>query len=117
IYTAQPPLYKATRGKSERYLKDEAELQAHLVAEGANGAGLTLHSGETITGAHLDELIAHARTAVAALNNFPRHYPRFVLEQAAISGAMNPDILSDAGKAAEAARYIALRLATLSEEY
>ena len=59
---------------------------------------LTLHSGETISGAHLDELIAHARTAVAALNNFPRHYPRFLLEQAAIAGALNPEILSDAGQ-------------------
>ena len=54
---------------------------------------------------------------MAALGGFPRHYPRFVLEQAAISGAMNPEILSDAAKAAEAARYIALRLDTLSEEF
>jgi DNA gyrase subunit B len=117
IFIAQPPLYKASRGKSERYLKDEPELQDYLIAEGASGTVLTLHSGETMSGAHLDELIAHARTAVAALNNFPRHYPRFVLEQAAISGAMNPDILSDAAKAAEAATYIAQRLDTLSEEY
>jgi len=117
IFIAQPPLYKATRGKSERYLKDEPDLQDHLIAEGASGAVLTLHSGETISGAHLDELIAHGRLAVAALNNFPRHYPRFVLEQAAIAGALNPDVLSDAGKAAEAAQYIAQRLDTLSEEY
>jgi DNA gyrase subunit B len=117
IYIAQPPLYKAARGKSERYLKDEPELQDHLVAEGASGASLSLHSGETITGAHLDELIAHGRQAVAALGNFPRQYPRFVLEQAAIAGALNPEVLSDAGKAADAAKYIALRLDTLSEEY
>ncbi|HKQ10948.1 MAG TPA: DNA topoisomerase (ATP-hydrolyzing) subunit B [Rhizomicrobium sp.] len=117
VFIAQPPLYKATRGKSERYLKDEPELQDHLIAEGAAGATLNLHSGEAISGAHLDELIAHARQAVAALNNFPRHYPRFVLEQAAISGAMNPEILSDAAKAADAAKYIAQRLDTLSEEY
>jgi len=117
VFIAQPPLYKATRGKSERYLKDEPELQDYLIAEGAAGAVLTLHSGETITGAHLDELIAHGRQAVAALNGFPRHYPRFVLEQAAIAGALNPEILSDAAKAADAAKYIAQRLDTLSEEY
>jgi DNA gyrase subunit B len=117
VFIAQPPLYKAARGKSERYLKDEAELQDHLIAEGATGATLALHSGETITGAHLDELIAHARLAVAALNNFPRHYPRFVLEQAAIAGAMNPDVLSDPAKAAGAATYIAQRLDSLSEEF
>jgi DNA gyrase subunit B len=117
IFIAQPPLYKASRGKSERYLKDEPELQDYLIAEGASGAVLTLHSGETISGAHLDELVAHARAAVAALNNFPRHYPRFLLEQAAIAGALNPEILSDATKAEEAAKYIAQRLDTLSEEY
>ncbi len=117
IFIAQPPLYKATRGKSERYLKDEPELQDHLIAEGASGAALNLHSGETISGAHLDELVAHGRQAVAALNNFPRHYPRFVLEQAAIAGALNPEILSDEVKAADAAKYIAQRLDTLSEEY
>ena len=38
IFIAQPPLYKATRGKSERYLKDEAELQNYLIEEGAAGA-------------------------------------------------------------------------------
>src|SRR5579883_2057346 len=117
VFIAQPPLYKAARGKSERYLKDEESLQDYLVQEGLAGATFTLHTGETIAGAHLDELIAHARQAVAALNGFPRHYPRFVIEQAAIAGALNPDILSDAGKAAGAATYIAQRLDSLSEEF
>ena len=117
IYIAQPPLYKAARGKSERYLKDEASLQDYLVEEGLSGASLTIHTGETMAGADLTQLIDSARQAVTALNGFPRHYPRFVLEQAAIAGAMNPDVLSDPGKAAEAARYIAQRLDSLSEEY
>ena len=117
IFIAQPPLYKAARGKSERYLKDEDELQNHLIAEGTSGGTLTLHTGEVITGADLDTLVEHARTAAAALDNFPRHYPRFVLEQAAISGALNPEILNDADKAKTAATYIAQRLDTLSEEF
>ncbi len=117
VFIAQPPLYKAARGKSERYLKDEAELQDYLIDEGASGAVLTLHNGTEISGAHLHELIVHARQAVAALNGFPRHYPRFVLEQAAIAGALNPDTLNDADKAIDAARTIARRLDTLSEEY
>ena len=116
-FIAQPPLYKAARGKSERYLKDEEELQNHLIAEGSSGTSMTLHTGETISGADLDTLVAHARTAAAALANFPRHYPRFVLEQAAISGALNPEILNDAEKAKAAAIYIAARLDTLSEEF
>jgi DNA gyrase subunit B len=117
IFIAQPPLYKAARGKSERYLKDEDELQNHLIAEGSAGASLTLHTGEAIAGSDLDTLVEHARTAAAALANFPRHYPRFLLEQAAISGAFNPEILNDAEKAKQAAAYIATRLDTLSEEF
>jgi DNA gyrase subunit B len=116
VYIAQPPLYKATRGKSERYLKDERELAEHLVAEGSSGASFTLHTGEVLAGADLDALIVKARAAAAALDGFPRHYPRFVLEQAAIAGALNPEVLGDKEKAEEAANYIAKRLDQLSDE-
>jgi len=116
IFIAQPPLYKMTRGKSERYLKDERELENHLIAEGSAGASFTLHSGETMTGADFDALVEKARAAKHALEGFPPHYPRFVLEQAAISGALNPDILNDQTKASEAATYIAHRLDQLSDE-
>ncbi|HEY7978342.1 MAG TPA: DNA topoisomerase (ATP-hydrolyzing) subunit B [Rhizomicrobium sp.] len=116
LYIAQPPLYKAARGKSERYLKDETEFQNYLVSEGSQGASLTLHSGETVSGADFDAIVEKARTAVSALNGFPPHYPHFVLEQAAIAGALNPDVLNDKDKAAAAATYIAQRLDHLSDE-
>ena len=116
IFIAQPPLYKATRGKSERYLKDERELTDHLIAEGSSGTSFTLHTGEIIAGADFDALIDKARVAAAALDGFPRQYPRFLLEQAAIAGALNPDILNDTAKAAESAAYIARRLDQLSDE-
>jgi len=116
VFIAQPPLYKATRGKSERYLKDERELTDYLIAEGSAGAIFTLHTGETFAGADFDALVAKARAAVAAIEGFPRHYPRFLLEQAAIAGALNPEILADAARASETALYIARRLDKLSDE-
>ncbi|MFL5237097.1 MAG: DNA topoisomerase (ATP-hydrolyzing) subunit B [Rhizomicrobium sp.] len=116
LFIAQPPLYKATRGRSERYLKDEAELDDYLVSEGSEGLGITLHTGETIAGADARNVIEKARAAVAALKGFPQHFPRFVLEQAAIAGALNPEILNDRDKAAAAAGYIARRLDSLSDE-
>jgi len=117
IYIAQPPLYKATRGKTERYLKNQEEYDDYIISEGSEGATLTLQNGETLAGADFDALVAKARIAVSALNGFPQHYPRFVLEQAAIAGALNPEILADATKAKDAAEYIARRLDVLSEEF
>ena len=117
VYIAQPPLYKATRGKTERYLKNQEEYDDYIISEGSEGAVFTLHSGEAMSGADFDALVAKARQAVAALNGFPPHYPRFVLEQTAIAGALNPEILADKEKANEAAKYIAIRLDTLSEEF
>ncbi len=116
LYIAQPPLYKVARGKSERYLKDERELEDFLVAEGSTGASFTLHTGEVLSGNDFDEVVGKARAAKAALEGFPRHYPRFVLEQTAIAGALNPDVLVDPEKAIEAANYIARRLDLLSDE-
>jgi DNA gyrase subunit B len=116
LFIAQPPLYKAARGKSERYLKDERELEAHLIDEGSKDTVLTLHTGDQIGSAHLLHLIERALAARTALDGFPRHYPRFVLEQTAIAGALNPEILSDKDKASEAASYIARRLDQLSDE-
>ncbi len=69
-----------------------------------------------MTGADFDALVEEARAAKAALDGFPRHYPRFLLEQAAIAGALNPEMLNDAAKAADAAAYIARRLDQLSDE-
>ena len=116
LFIAQPPLYKASRGKSECYLKDEQEFEDYLVAEGSEGASLALSNGETIAGADFRNIVEKARAAVAALKGFPPHYPRFVLEQSAIAGALNPEILNDREKASAAAEYIARRLDLLSDE-
>ena len=42
LYIAQPPLYKVMRGKSERYLKDDEELNTYLIESGTDGEVLIL---------------------------------------------------------------------------
>jgi len=88
LYIAQPPLFKVARGKSEVYLKDQRALEDYLLGEGAEGAALELATGETRAGADLMDVIEAARSARGALNAFPTSAPRFVLEQAAVSGAL-----------------------------
>lgn len=40
LFIAQPPLYKIKKGKQERYLKDEAMLEDHLIELGTENARL-----------------------------------------------------------------------------
>ena len=57
IYIAQPPLYKIKHGKSEQYLKDDNELNAHLLKLALDGAELRPAQGaEPISGSALEEL-------------------------------------------------------------
>ncbi|MBU3260588.1 DNA topoisomerase (ATP-hydrolyzing) subunit B [Roseovarius sp. PS-C2] len=90
LYIAQPPLYKVSRGKSEVYLKDEPALEDYLIQQGTDDAVLRLGSGEEIIGQDLVRVVEEARQTKRILEAFPTHYPRHILEQAAIAEAFLP---------------------------
>ncbi|HEX4710106.1 DNA topoisomerase (ATP-hydrolyzing) subunit B [Phenylobacterium sp.] len=98
LYIAQPPLYKASKGKSVRYLKDDAELEIYLIDEGVDGATLDLSNGERITGADLLAMVQTARGAKANVERLAARAPAFAIEQAALAGLLGPD--GDPAKAA-----------------
>ncbi|OAN84739.1 DNA topoisomerase (ATP-hydrolyzing) subunit B [Sulfitobacter geojensis] len=113
LYIAQPPLYKVSRGKSEVYLKDQAEMDDYLITQGTDGAMLRQGNGEEITGADLARVVDNARQLRRVLEAFPTHYPRHILEQAAIAGAFVPgaveaDLQGVADKVAKRLNLIAL---------
>ncbi|MCG6857410.1 MAG: DNA topoisomerase (ATP-hydrolyzing) subunit B [Salaquimonas sp.] len=116
IYIAQPPLYKVTRGKSSRYLKDERALEEYLIEGGLDEARLELINGEVRTGADLRAVIENALTVRGLIDNLHSRYNKDVIEQAAIAGALNAELMSDAGAAEEAAAYVARRLDAIAEE-
>ncbi|MCP4327542.1 MAG: DNA topoisomerase (ATP-hydrolyzing) subunit B [Alphaproteobacteria bacterium] len=118
LYIAQPPLYKAKRGNSERYLKDDSELDRFLIDAAIDEAVLTLHSGEQVAGKDLRQLVERAQIICKLLDPLIRHVgDADVVEQAAIAGVLNPDILSDGEQAAAAAQYIAGRLDAMAGEH
>ncbi|NKX45019.1 DNA topoisomerase (ATP-hydrolyzing) subunit B [Roseicyclus persicicus] len=90
LYIAQPPLYKVSRGKSEVYIKDQHALEDYLIQQGVEGAVLRLPNGEEIAGADLARVVEGARSFKRILEAFPTHYPRHILEQAALAGAFDP---------------------------
>jgi DNA gyrase subunit B len=100
LYIAQPPLYKASKGKSSRYLKDEAEMQAFLIDEGLDGASLDLAGGERMIGADLAALALAARQAKANIDRLSARAPAFAIEQAALAGLMEDggDVSRAAGR-------------------
>ena len=90
LFVAQPPLYKVSRGKSEVYLKDQGALDDYLVQQGIDGTVLRLGSGAEMAGQDLVRVVEEARQLRRVLEAFPTHYPRHILEQAAIAGAFVP---------------------------
>ncbi len=116
LFIAQPPLYKVTRGKSESYIKDERALEDYLIAVGLDDAALRLASGEVRTGADLGAVVETSRQLRGALSALHPRYNRAVAEQAALAGALAPNLLDDLNAAAAAAARTAARLDALSED-
>ena len=101
LYIAQPPLYKATKGRSEVYLKDDAALDDYLVDAGLSTMMLE-RGGEGLTGAHLRPLVEHARRMRTLMRYVPRRYDPVIIETLALGGALTPDMPREARAAAVA---------------
>jgi DNA gyrase subunit B len=117
LYIAQPPLFKAAKGKSAIYLKDERALDDHLIQTGLDGATFQLGDGSVQAGGDLHRSVDIARSVsnlVKPLSLSRRVTSQAVIEQAAIAGALNPEILADTAKGLAAADYIARRLDAVS---
>ena len=92
IYIAQPPLFRAKRGKGETYIKDERDLETYLIHRAAESRTVKLN-GREISGAALEQLLhrlmtyrkylrlverrGHVREAIEALLDADAHDKSF----------------------------------------
>jgi len=99
LWIAQPPLYKATKGRSEVYLKDDAAMDDYLVDAGV--ATMVFEAaGSPRTGNDLRDLVDHARRMRTLMRYVPRRYDAGIIEVLALAGALDPALDRDTRQAA-----------------
>ena len=112
LYIAQPPLFRAKRGQSEVYLKDQPAMDEYLKEQGLRDVVLELSEGQQIAGADLNALMMMTIQASKSIHAMARIVgSAHVVEQAAIAGVLTRDGIINP----EAADYLAKRLEGLSD--
>jgi len=89
IYIAQPPLFRAKRGKSETYIKDERDLEAFLVKRSVEGRVVRIPAtGREIAGPELEKLLQRMIAHQKFLETVERRgHPREIVEALLSAGA------------------------------
>ncbi len=100
IYIAQPPLYKVKRGKQERYIKDDTEMQAYLLDAALDGASLS-GEGESqpLTGTALGALCNEYLSVENTIKRLARRYDSKLLKVLIYQSSLTPESLQQAGAA------------------
>jgi DNA gyrase subunit B len=108
LFIAQPPLFKVSRSRSEVYLKDQGALDRYLVDAGLADRLLETAGGAR-GGADLRALVEFSLRLRNLLAFAPRKYDSAIIEQMALSGALDPGL--DRATRAAALDFTAERLA------
>ena len=82
IYIAQPPLYKVKKGKQERYVKDDSELNNYLLQIAIDGAELHPSAdAPAINGLALEQLAQQYQQVMSSIQRLSRRYNGTILEK------------------------------------
>jgi DNA gyrase subunit B len=87
IFIAQPPLFRAKRGRQETFIKDERELEAYLTRRAAESRTIELASGKTVSG----EALEHSLERLTAFRKLLQTVERRVPARDAILGLLERD--------------------------
>jgi DNA gyrase subunit B len=97
LYIAQPPLFKVKRGKSERYVKDEASLQNYLLDLALGSVRIAPSGGAALDDQPVRTLLAHAADYERLLQNLAlRRIDERVVDAAISASVPAEDDLTDA---------------------
>ena len=111
LYIAQPPLYRAKKGESEQYLKDDPEMEEYLIRAGLKDTVLTISDGAQIAGQDLYDRVKQAQRAKRLLEPMSSKLTNAeVAEQAAVLGAFNQILLDSEEQSQLVADALARRL-------
>jgi DNA gyrase subunit B len=97
LFIAQPPLYKVKRGKQERYLKDEATLEDHLIELGTENIRVrATNDGNGLTGQSLQSFVKKvARWEKLMALIMRKRKNRVVIEGLLLEEQFSEDMLKD----------------------
>ncbi len=101
VYIAQPPLYKVKKGKQERYVKDDAELEQYLLQMALDNARLHVSAGSPpISGEALEQLARNYSAVLATIKRLSMRYHGDILEKMIYLPEVTPEMVED-GEALE----------------
>ncbi len=96
LYIAQPPLYKIRRGNNDTYLKDDEDLQTHLINGLLDEGKVVLGSGKTLQGEELRGKLEALAEVTQRVEMMARRLPQHMLEAAVLVDLFNADAENNA---------------------
>ena len=105
LFIAQPPLYRARKGKKDLYMKDQAALDEFLISNAVEGIEV-LGAGKEhgISGKPLRELAVRLKRFRAALSNLDKRCDARIVAALIRASGLGREALRDRAKVEEAAQ-------------
>jgi DNA gyrase subunit B len=94
LYIAQPPLYKYKKGKREQYLKDEKELEKHLISSSLFENQIQINN-ETISNEEVNLIVTKYSNYIKTINSYNRHFDSQLLRHLIETSCLNTEIMKD----------------------
>lgn len=117
VFIAQPPLYKAKKGKQEQYLKDDDALTAYLLNIALENASLHVNEDAPgISGSALESMVKQFNSVQKMINRMAKLYPKSMLNELIYSDVLNEDLIKDEVKLNKFAKTLVDRLQDIEKD-